>query len=150
MTIKTFGWSVCPSSEHDCLRILPSLSAHLYRKDPNRTTTTRGSSSSSGPHAASLSSALTDGWTEFILSAWRTFTPPTVTEDREQYFGVCALWEVSISNARCAGSRKSIGLTTTRKRFSCPCCSDRCLVSVSSATLLRQRYSYFLTVLCVI
>jgi hypothetical protein len=56
--------------------------------------------------------------------------------------GVCALSEVSMSNGRCAGSRRSIGLTTTRKKFSC--CSDRCLALVSSATLLRQRYNYIL------
>jgi hypothetical protein len=27
-TIKVSCWSVCPPSEHDCLRVLPSLSAH--------------------------------------------------------------------------------------------------------------------------
>jgi uncharacterized membrane protein YgcG len=88
-TIKISCWSVCPPSEHDCLRILPSLSAHLCREDPNRTagTTTTTRSSSSGPRALSLSSASIDGRTEFILSAWRTFTPPTAAEDREQYFG---------------------------------------------------------------
>jgi hypothetical protein len=43
----------------------------------------------SAGHTLSLSSALTDGLdrTEFILSAWRTFTPPTATEDRKQYSG---------------------------------------------------------------
>lgn len=92
-TIKISCWSICPPSKHDCLRILPSISAHLCREDPNRTTsptttTTRSSSSSSsGPHALSLSSSSIDGRTEFILLAWHTFTPPTLTEDREQYFG---------------------------------------------------------------
>jgi hypothetical protein len=60
---------VCPPSELDCLRILPCLSAHLCREDPNRTTvTTTTRSSSSGPRALSLSSVSIDGWTEFILS----------------------------------------------------------------------------------
>jgi hypothetical protein len=48
------------------------------------TTTTR-SCNSSGPHVAPLSFALIDGQTEYILSAWRTFTLPNVTEGR--YFG---------------------------------------------------------------
>ena len=89
-TIKISCWSVSPPSEHDCLRILPSLSAHLCREDPNRTTggpITASHSSSNGPRALTLSSSSIDGRTEFILSAWRTFTPPTVSEDREQYFG---------------------------------------------------------------
>jgi hypothetical protein len=87
-TIKISCWSVCPPSEHDCLRILPSLSAHLCREDPNTATgPTSNSSSSNGPHALSLSSSSIDSRTEFILSAWRTFTPPTLAEDREQYFG---------------------------------------------------------------
>src|SRR6266403_1110473 len=53
---------------------------------------------------------------------------------------VCALSEVSMSNGKCAGSRRSIGLTMTRKKFSC--CSNRCSASASSVTLLRQRYNY--------
>ena len=84
-TIKISCWSICPPSEHDCLRILPSLSAHLCREAPSRTP--GPASSSNGPHALSLSSASIDGHTEFTLSAWRSFTPPSVTEDREQYFG---------------------------------------------------------------
>jgi hypothetical protein len=66
----------------DCLCILPCLSAHLCRENPNRTTATAVTRSSSrGPRALSLS-VLIDCWTEFILSAWRTFAPPTLTEDR--------------------------------------------------------------------
>jgi len=56
--------------------------------------------------------------------------------------GVCALSEVSMSNGRCAGLRRNIGLTTTRKTFCC--CSDRCLALASSASLLGQRYNYIL------
>ena len=84
-TIKVSCWSICPPSEHDCLRILPSLSAHLCRESSSGTS--GPTSSSNGPHALSLSSASIDGHTEFTLSAWRNFTPPTVTEDREQFFG---------------------------------------------------------------
>jgi F-box-like len=92
-TIKVSCWSVFPPSEHDCLRVLPSLSAHLCRGNNNsndnkktRNANTNGSSSG-GPHALSLSSSSVDGRTEFALSAWRCFEPPTVAEDREQYFG---------------------------------------------------------------
>src|SRR5260370_16017443 len=54
--------------------------------------------------------------------------------------GVYALSEVSMNDVRCAGSRRNIGLTRIRKRFSC--CLNRCSALVSSATLLRQRYDY--------
>ena len=84
-TIKVSCWSACPPSEHDCLRILPSLSAHLCR--PKSTASTNSNSSSGGPYALSLSSASIDGHTEFALAAWRSFSPPTLAEDREQYFG---------------------------------------------------------------
>ncbi|KAI9463936.1 hypothetical protein F5148DRAFT_1286004 [Russula earlei] len=90
-TIKVLCWSVRPPSEHDCLRVLPSLSAHLCREDarvgrpPAGAVGPRGSAH--GPHALSLYSASIDGHTEFSLAAWRTFVPPTVAEDRDPYFG---------------------------------------------------------------
>ena len=90
--IKISCWSVCPPSEHDCLRILPSLSAHLCRHPKNADTTKSATTNNSpngggGPRALSLSSASIDGHTEFMLAAWRSFVPPTLLEDRDQYFG---------------------------------------------------------------
>ena len=89
-SIKVSCWSVCPPSEHDCLRILPSLSAHLCRHPKNADSTksaTNSPKSSGGPRALSLSSRLIDGHTEFMLAAWRSFVPPTLAEDRDRYFG---------------------------------------------------------------
>jgi hypothetical protein len=91
--IEVFCWSACPPSQHDCLHILPSLSTHLCcPKSITATTTTNSSSGSSGsgsggwPYALSLSSASIDSHTVFVLMAWHSF-PPTLAEDREQYFG---------------------------------------------------------------
>jgi len=108
-TIKVTCWSVCPPSEHDYLRVLPSLSAHLCQRPPptpppslssssqnanNKTSAAQSNSNSSnsgsgsdGPHALSLSLESIDGRTELVLAAWRNFVPPTLTEDHEQYFG---------------------------------------------------------------
>jgi hypothetical protein len=95
-TIKVSCWSVCPPSEHDCLRVLPSLSAHLCRRPPpppppqnadTKPSAEPSSSGSDGPHALSLSLESIDGRTELGLTAWRDFVPPTLIEDREQYFG---------------------------------------------------------------
>jgi len=91
-TIRVSCWSICPPSEHDCLRILPSLSVHLCREDartshPSPPAGDNGNGSGVGPHALSLSSTSIDGHTEFTLAAWRSFVPPTVAEDRDQYFG---------------------------------------------------------------
>lgn len=103
-TIKVTCWSVCPPSEHDYLRVLPSLSAHLCQRPPlpppsssspssqnanikNSATQSNSNSGGGGPHALSLSLESIDGRTELVLAAWRNFVPPTLTEDREQYFG---------------------------------------------------------------
>ncbi len=77
-------WSVSPPSELDCLRILPSLAAHLSRPNP---ATPPPPTSSVGPHALSLSSASSDGRTLLTLTAWREFATPTVAEDCESYSG---------------------------------------------------------------
>ena len=87
--IKVSCWSVRPVSELDCLRILPSLSAHLRRHPKNADSKKPAiiSPDGSGPRALSLSSTSIDGHTEFILDAWRSFVPPTLAEDRNHYFG---------------------------------------------------------------
>ena len=102
-TIKVSCWSVCPPSEHDCLRVLPSLSAHLCREESSndktsssKTGTPNAPNGTGGPHALSLSSSSMDGRTEFALAAWRSFVPPTVVEDREQYFGPKAAADVRL------------------------------------------------------
>ena len=86
-TIKVCCWSTHPRSEINCLRILPLLSAHVSRTDP---AICAGKGTRSGPHALTLSSTATgdnDDRTLFVLSAWRTFTRPTIAEDRERYCG---------------------------------------------------------------
>ena len=77
-------WSVCRPSELDCLRILPSLAAHLSRPVVD---TPPPLSSSGGPHALTLSSRSSDGRTLLTLTAWRAFATPTVAEDCEPYAG---------------------------------------------------------------
>ena len=77
-------WSVSPPSELDCLRILPSLTAHLSRPVVATTTTPNNGG---GPHALTLSSRTSDGRTLFTLTAWRAFATPTVAEDCEPYSG---------------------------------------------------------------
>ena len=90
---------VRPPSEHDCLRVLPSLSAHLCREQSNDNnsskTGTNDHDGSGGPHALFLSSSI-NGRTEFALAAWRSFVPPTTAEDREQYFGPKAVVDVRL------------------------------------------------------
>ena len=77
-------WSVSRPSELDCLRILPSLVAHLSRPV---VATPLSPTSTGGPHALTLSSMSSDGRTLFTLSAWRAFATPTVAEDCEPYAG---------------------------------------------------------------
>ena len=88
-TMKVCCWSTHPHSELDCLRILPLLSAHLSRTGTGTSTCKGSRSGTGGPHALTLSSAAADhdGRTLFVLSAWRAFTRPTVTEDRDRYCG---------------------------------------------------------------
>jgi hypothetical protein len=76
-------WSISHPSELDTLRIIPSLAAHLSRHPITITST----SPSTGPHALTLSSASNAGRTQLTLTAWRTFTTPTVAEDCESYAG---------------------------------------------------------------
>lgn len=89
-TIVVRCWSVCPPSELDCLRILPSLAAHLSRPVTSTSTTPpppSNTNSNSGPHALTLSSKSSDGRTQLTLTAWRAFATPTVAEDCEPYSG---------------------------------------------------------------
>ncbi|KAF8263586.1 hypothetical protein EI94DRAFT_1740599 [Lactarius quietus] len=77
--VKVVLWYALALSNLDFLRILPSLFAHLYRTGADLPTSSRSQGSS---RALSLSTTYNSGRTHFLLSAWRTFTPPTSVEAR--------------------------------------------------------------------
>ncbi|KAI9449012.1 hypothetical protein BJY52DRAFT_1228020 [Lactarius psammicola] len=87
-------WSVSPPSELDCLRILPSLAAHLSR--PILSTPPSPPTGSGGPRALALSSASSNGRTLLTLTAWRAFITPTVAEDCEPYAGPKAIPDIRL------------------------------------------------------
>ena len=83
--VKVILWYAPTLSNLDFLHILPSLLVHLYR------ITSQGSS-----RALSLSTTYNSGRTHFLLSAWRTFTPPIGAEARAQYHGPRSIPDVQL------------------------------------------------------
>jgi hypothetical protein len=91
-TVKVILWSWPALSNLDFQRSLPSLFAHLYRT--GAAISTRGNQGSS--RALSLSTTYNSGRTHFLLSAWRTFSPPTGVEARLQYAGPRSIPDVQL------------------------------------------------------
>ncbi len=91
---------VCLSaSQHNCLHILPLLSAYLCHPKSITTTNISSSSSSSngssGLYALSLSFTSINSYTMFTLMAWCSFFLLTLTKDHKQYFspqGIADVW----------------------------------------------------------